>query len=341
MSFALTPGGAAGSRKESASSVSYELFDALAAEMGREKLFALASAWVARELAAGAAYRSPSAAAELAETAATSFARAGEEAGQKLRAAIAASAASGSPLFGPFHEDSDDEEGAAPLPPAHNTSSGAARRARNSPGPMPAESDTETEDERPTAPSGEKKRTWKWSEAAKEAARKKRAEKKAAGGGGASQHLFFSDSDEDEAAPAAAAPATPPKKKAKKPRAAPGAPLKKKLPAADETSALLAELDEVLGAGGGGGASAPAKKVLFKEADAAAAPKPKRSASLGVLAWMGYVKWLQETRPELFTEDMARKEVLQVAKNQRAEDEEDYKHFVQVFKAAHAAAAEE
>jgi hypothetical protein len=83
------------------------------------------------------------------------------------------------------------------LPPAPNTGRPAPR---NSPGPMPADSDEETEDEAAPAPAGEAKPKRKWSEAAKASAKAKRAAKKAASASGSDSESVASAGSKKEKA---------------------------------------------------------------------------------------------------------------------------------------------
>ncbi len=76
------------------------------------------------------------------------------------------------------------------------------------------------------------------------------------------------------------------------------------------------------------------KKVKGEKADGA--PKPKRKAALGTLAWTAYVKHCKTTMPDSFEGLTKESEKLVIVKGIRAEDPEGYTAFTEAWKAEHA-----
>lgn len=80
----------------------------------------------------------------------------------------------------------------------------------------------------------------------------------------------------------------------------------------------------------------PAKKKVKGEKASSDAPKPKRKAALGTLAWTAYVKHCKTTMPESFEGLSKESEKLVIVKGIRAEDPEGYTAFTEAWKLEHA-----
>ena len=78
------------------------------------------------------------------------------------------------------------------------------------------------------------------------------------------------------------------------------------------------------------------KKAKAVKGEKDGAPKPKRKAALGTLAWTAYVKHCKTTMPDSFEGLTKESEKLVVVKGIRAEDPEGYTSFTEAWKAEHA-----
>ena len=81
------------------------------------------------------------------------------------------------------------------------------------------------------------------------------------------------------------------------------------------------------------------KKAKAVKGEKDGAPKPKRKAALGTLAWTAYVKHCKTTMPDSFEGLTKESEKLVVVKGIRAEDPEGYTSFTEAWKAEHAEVA--
>ena len=98
----------------------------------------------------------------------------------------------------------------------------------------------------------------------------------------------------------------------------------------------LALIDSVVASIRKEGGIAGKKKATKEKAASDGAPKPKRKAALGTLAWTAYVKHCKTTMPDSFEGLTKESDKLVIVKGIRAEDPEGYTAFTEAWKLEHA-----